>query len=65
MQGYQLHTGCILKHLVLYQTSIKEKRKATTINFADADEFALTFHDFFGSLSEKTYSSTKDENVTN
>ena len=54
----------MLKHLVICQTSIKEKRKATEINFTDIDEFALTFHDFFGGLSEKTDSSIKDENTT-
>ena len=50
------------KILVPYQTSIKEKRKATKINFTNVDGFALTFYDFFGSLSEKTDSSIKGEN---
>ena len=64
MQGHQLHTCCMFKHLVLYQTSIKEKGKVTEINFTDADGFALTFYDFFEGLSEKTDSSIKGENTT-
>ena len=54
MQGPQLHIGCMPKHLVIYQTSIKEKKKATKINFTDANGFALTFYDFFEGLSENT-----------
>ena len=64
MQGPQLHIYCMPKHLVIYHTSIKEKRKATKIDFTDAKGFALTFYNFFGGLSEKTNSSIKGENTT-
>ena len=61
---HQLHTCCMPKHLVVYQTSINGKKKATQINFADTAGFALTLCDFFGGLSEKTVSSIKGENTT-
>ena len=41
MKGHWLHTFCVSKHLVIYQTSIREKRKATEINLTDADGFVF------------------------
>ena len=52
------------KHLVFHQTSIKEKNESNRNKLYDADEFVLTFHDFFGGLSEKIDSSIKGENTT-
>ena len=64
MQGHQLYTYCMPKHLVRYQISIKEKKKSTEINFTNTDGFDLTFYDFFRGFSVKTDSSMKGENTT-